>query len=189
MFRHKVTSLAPSDRRGWTPSGCSCESIDPSPSNPSLYSCRSIHTMNRLPSRTSLSNRNLTEAQPAASARPGAIHLRHNRVNGLLTHYTSLPPWISPVAPEQQAWAPSNVYSRWPARTPDRRRRFSARESRQYPGDLGFEEEIQAVWRAWRAWRGNRDGAGAAKPMKNEFWMSNSLGMPLCVLKVSEAEP
>jgi hypothetical protein len=24
------------------------------------------------------------------------------------------------------------------------------RESRRYPGDLGFEDEIKAVWRAWR---------------------------------------
>src|SRR5262245_31697387 len=24
------------------------------------------------------------------------------------------------------------------------------KESRRYPGDLGFEEEIKAVWQAWR---------------------------------------
>ena len=24
------------------------------------------------------------------------------------------------------------------------------KESRRYPGDLGFEEEIQIIWRAWR---------------------------------------
>jgi hypothetical protein len=34
------------------------------------------------------------------------------------------------------------------------------RNSHRYPGDLGFEEEIQAVWRAWRSGRKASPGTG-----------------------------
>jgi hypothetical protein len=34
------------------------------------------------------------------------------------------------------------------------------RNSRHYPGDLGFEKEIEAVWQTWRSGRKASPGTG-----------------------------
>jgi hypothetical protein len=54
-------------------------------------------------------------------------------------------------AEENGGWNPTNLWNVDAAIADDMFTVFRfIRESHRYPGDIGFEEEIQTVWRMWR---------------------------------------